>query len=566
MAENDETRLTPEQRQTAIELIESAQRKWTTVKDGKIIPSKELNKDSSAPVMKQNVSKDGIPYDDNFAIFAIFAINDLNKLSIFNTDLLPEPIMKFSKAVTESLQVSPGMVSPAMLSIGSLGTQGKYNIHPLPDWYEPSNLYIAIVAEASERKSPAMKEIMEPVYCFEKEENEKLAPDIARYQTKKKILEGQISNITKSLTSVKKKPNSNDKYLDMGDLESLQEELNNLEEVAPVRIAVDDITMEVLAKVMQQNKERIGIVSTEGGIFNILAGRYSSNEVIDLVLKGYSGDRYTLDRVTRNGQELEHPLITALLYVQPIVISDIMENSEFVGCGLNARFLYSIPPSTLGKRRYEVSKIDDETRKDYADIIARLFAIPVPDKPKTIELDEDAYSLAEKFFYEIDRDLINTSPEFRAWLGKLHGTTMRIALVLHCFEYVEDSENHKISGKTMADAIEIGRYFREHAEAAFNIMGLLDPQEVRDAKYIMGRIDSSGLTMLTIKQLIDLCNGKKGLSNREDLIPGIKCLIEHGYIRVQKSQKSQKGRPSETIYVNPEYTRLRMQEIKGRNK
>ena len=43
MAENDETRLTPEQRQTAIELIESAQRKWTTVKDGKIIPSKEFN-------------------------------------------------------------------------------------------------------------------------------------------------------------------------------------------------------------------------------------------------------------------------------------------------------------------------------------------------------------------------------------------------------------------------------------------------------------------------------------------------------------------------------------------
>ena len=92
MAENDETRLTPEQRQTAIELIESAQRKWTTVKDGKIIPSKELNKDSSAPVMKQNVSKDGIPYDDNFAIFAIFAINDLNKLSIFNTDLLPSQL------------------------------------------------------------------------------------------------------------------------------------------------------------------------------------------------------------------------------------------------------------------------------------------------------------------------------------------------------------------------------------------------------------------------------------------------------------------------------------------
>lgn len=92
-----------------------------------------------------------------------------------------------------------------------------------------------------------------------------------------------------------------------------------------------------------------------------------------------------------------------------------------------------------------------------------------------------------------------SSTEFKAWLGKLHGTTMRIALVLHCFEYIERSEYHKISEQTMSNAIGIGRYFRSHAEAAFSIMGLTDPSEVRDAKYILKRIDSTGLMEIKLR-------------------------------------------------------------------
>lgn len=334
---------------------------------------------------------------------------------------------------------------------------------------------------------------------------------------------------------------------------------------------MDDVTVEVLAKIMEQNGERIGIVSTEGGVFNMLAGRYSDKTVIDIVLKGYSGDRLTLDRIQRKGQQLNHPLITILLYAQPVVIREIMQNSEFVERGLNARFLYSIPPSTIGERKYRVDKISEFDRIDYDDVIRRLFAIPVPDKPKVVEFDSEADNLAESFFYELEKEMQDATPEFKAWLGKLHGTTMRIALVLHCFQYVEESEHHKISGKTMHNAIEMGRYFKAHAEAAFDIMGLMDPPEVRDAKYIMKRIDSTGQMEMKIKDLYDMCRGRKGMETKEGVIPGINCLIKHGYIRVQKgylspqnTQNTQKrGRPSEIVYVNPEYIRWKEEQKKG---
>lgn len=92
----------------------------------------------------------------------------------------------------ESLQVSSGMVAPAVMTVGCLGIQKKYSVHPLPDWYEPGNLYTAIVAEASERKSPAMKEIMKPVYDYERKENEKLASEIVIYETKRKFLKERL--------------------------------------------------------------------------------------------------------------------------------------------------------------------------------------------------------------------------------------------------------------------------------------------------------------------------------------------------------------------------------------
>ena len=98
--------------------------------------------------------------------------------------------------------------------------------------------------------------------------------------------------------------------------------------------------------------------------------------------------------------------------------------------------------------------------------------------------------------------------------------------ILHCFEYAEQSEFYKVSGQTMGNAVEIGRYFRTHARAAFNIMGLTDSPEVRDAKYIMRRIDSTGKMEMKLRDLYKLCCDRKGMEKKEGMIPGLRCLTE----------------------------------------
>ena len=119
--------LTPEERQRAIGLIADA----------------ELNREKQGFISFAGNTE--ISYSDSFESYEGFGGNVADKLPVFDVDLLPCRVRGFSKALCESLQVSPGMVAPAVVAITALGIQKKFVVRPLPGWVEPSNLYIAIV-------------------------------------------------------------------------------------------------------------------------------------------------------------------------------------------------------------------------------------------------------------------------------------------------------------------------------------------------------------------------------------------------------------------------------------
>ena len=120
---------------------------------------------------------------------------------------------------------------------------------------------------------------MVPVHAFTRAENERRRPIIEEYATKKDILERRIENMKKATASVGKKgaaPVTSD------DVTMLQRELSDLERDAVdyINLVSDDTTTEVLALNMEKNGEKMGLVSSEGGIFNTLAGLYSGGIAI----------------------------------------------------------------------------------------------------------------------------------------------------------------------------------------------------------------------------------------------------------------------------------------------
>ena len=480
--------------------------------------------------------------------------NPKKHLTEFPIEALPGEISPYIKSVSESLQVPIDMTATFVISILSLCVQKKYVIQVKPDWIESLNLYTLVVARPSERKSPTLKETLKPITDYVKAENELRKPQISEYKLKRNILNGRMKTIQDSLS----KHNGKTKYT-MQDAIDCQKEIDELEEVKEIRLVLDDVTPEGLIRVMKENNECIGIISAEGGIFGMMAGRYNNNTNIDIFLKSYSGEYYSSVRAGSASIELNHPLLTISLAVQPQIIRDIMENKDFRGRGLLARFLYSIPTTIVGNRVYNSQPVNQDVRKKYEELVNRLLVIANFSDffDKVITLSKEADKLSEEYNQWIEKQLNGELEEIEDWAGKLHGNTMRIAGIFHIVKYECNAVIVPLEESTMKAAIEVGKYYLEHSRQAFDIMGISEPQEVRDAKYILSRIgDNTKSTKNTNIQCISrrdvwqLCKGH--FHSVEEMDPGLKCLEEHGYIRILK-QKGGKGRPTETVYINPEY-------------
>ena len=92
---------------------------------------------------------------------------------------------------------------------------------------------------------------------------------------------------------------------------------------------------------------------------------YNKSVNIDVFLKGYSGDTIRVDRIGRPSELIQKPALTILLSVQPSVLSQLISNSTFEGKGLTTRFLYALPESLIGKRKFHTSPIPPEVSRLY---------------------------------------------------------------------------------------------------------------------------------------------------------------------------------------------------------
>lgn len=460
------------------------------------------------------------------------------------------------------------MVAVAVLGIVSLSAMGNFFIEPKEDWIEPLNLYILVAARPSERKTPVLKEVSKPVYKYVKEENERKRPLYEQYLTQKKILENRVNDlITKASKGSKEKES-----VTMSDVFEAQKELSELEEVTLLKLIVDDITSEAMVKVMKENDEKIAMVTAEGGVFGMLAGRYSTQPNMDIFLKAYSGEPYCSDRMGRAGETLEHPLLSLLLMIQPKVLQDALENRDFRERGFMARFLYTLPCSRVGNRVYDSQPIPGELRTAYYQMIKELLSIGEKrewqQENNTIRLSKEAYQLSKEFFNDIEKKIADDYEEIEDWAGKYHGQTMRIAGLIHVIKYRLGAANRLLEGQTMKEAIQIGQYFLDHAMAVFCMSGITETQEEKDARYLMKKIDAyyvgqnrqnrQNTQSLTTRELQRICFGH--LKKRGNMQPGLNELIERGFIRIVKQQTGKAGRPSEVIEVNPEYWRSKEEE------
>ena len=471
------------------------------------------------------------------------------ELPPFPVDALPDRVRPYVEAVAETTQTPVDMAGTAALAVMASCIQGKYLVQAKADWMEPTNLYALMVAEPSERKSAVTSLMVKPVNLYEMEYNKQHAAALEKNRMQKRILEKRQRSIEDKVAKGK---------AEESELDDIVAEISRFKELAPMQLYVDDITPEKLISVLAEHDGIASVISAEGGIFDQLAGgMYSKAVNIDVFLKGHAGDSIRIDRIGRNSESVESPALTLLFAVQPNVLSGLMQNNTFRGRGLTARFLYTMPATHVGNRKYRTEPIPKDAEQQYFSLIGNLLdedSNPTAKCPEIITLSDEADKMLEAFAMELEPKLRTEYIDFSDWAGKLCGAIVRISGILcraeknGCYAFLQEPNPPVVDGETMQRAIALGRYYTEHARAAYLLMGA-DPV-VKQCKYVLKAILNAGLAELTKRDIMRLCRGFK---RAEELQPVLDRLCEYGYLAAKPNeQKSGSGRPASQSYlVNP---------------
>jgi hypothetical protein len=471
----------------------------------------------------------------------------------FPIDALPSWLRSFVEAAATSLQIPVDMPGALALTACGAAVAGKFIVQITPDWKEPLVIQVLLVMFSGERKTAALTEILAPIEAYERELAVASRGEIARQKGQKEILEQRL----KTAQNAAAKAKGADREGKEEEAANLAQDLANLEIKAPPRLIVDDASPEKIASLLCEQNGRLALFSAEGGIFDTISGRYTSNGTanFDVFLKGHAGDPIRVDRIGRPPEFVKSPALTIGMTVQPDVLSGLFEKPSFRGRGLLARFLYSQPRSLMGHRQTNPTPVPPHIKRDYFECLQKLLGLtPGTDErgdqaPNVLHLSAEAQQLSREFASWLEPKLEPVAGElsFMAdWAGKLHGAIIRMAGILHLAPMPEGWSS-PISGDTFARAVRLGKYFLEHAKGTFGEMGA--NQEITDAKYLLNWITKSQASEFKKQDCWQSTRGYFREAKRLDAT--LDLLVEYGHIQQQETEGKKPGRPGSVYEVNP---------------
>jgi hypothetical protein len=482
-------------------------------------------------------------------------LGDGGGVPAFPVEVLPGWLGEYVAAVATATQTPPDLAGMLALAVLATVAAGAVEVEPRPGWREPLCVFVAVSMDAGARKSAVFSALTRPVAEFERDQAAAALPGITETAVLRRIADQAA---THAEAAAAKAPASQQE-------EARAEAIARAAEasalvVPPVpRWLVDDATPEALAGLLA-TYGRIALLSPEGDVFDQMAGRYNqaAGPNLGVYLKGHAGDLLKIDRRGRPPEYVERPCLTIGLAVQPEVLRGLAGRPGFGGRGLLARFLYSLPPSLVGRRQPGTPPIPTAVTNRYAlelQALAASLAVPTGDDgPALLTLDQEAGELLLGFERDLEPRLAAGSGDLAhlaGWAAKLAGAACRLAGLLHLAGHLRDGWARPISVATFAGAVRLAGYLVEHARAVFDLMGA-DPR-VDDARWLLDWISRTEQTQFTRRDA-HRAAPRGRFSKATDLDPILGLLEEHGWLRRVDADASRPkgGRPpSPRFLVNP---------------
>lgn len=463
----------------------------------------------------------------------------------------------YARAVSADTETPPELAAGMILVSCATAAARRLQVMVKPGYIEPCNLWAVVALPPGNRKSAVQSAATAPLVAWERDQATIMEPEIKRITSERKTLE----------VRAKEKRGKAAKEKDNAKAAELAREAADIEAELPdipmqPQIWTSDATPERLGALLAEHGECMAWLSSEGGVFDLLQGRYSNGiPNLDLVLKAHSGDAERVDRGSRPPVFLKSPRLSIGLSPQPDVLRGLAAKPGFRGRGLLGRFLYLLPPSPLGFRPLESNPVPDGVRDAYAaGLRAMLDWEPAinehgDERPHLLRLSEEARAEHHAFAQAIEAQMRpgRELEHFTDWAGKAPGAAARLAGVLHGIKHAHGKPwEAAITAETMTAALEIMAVISRHSLAALDMMGA-DPT-IAAARSVWDWIEKRRLDRFSVREAF---NALRGTFPRVAMLRGsLEALEERGYLEVIEPPHDGPGRPpSPIVRVRPDISR-----------
>jgi len=462
-------------------------------------------------------------------------------LPLFPTHTLPTWLAEMCVDVAEDVQVPVDLPAAIGLAALSAATAGRVLV-AWDDWTTATNLYMVVAMPPGAGKSPVFSAMTGPLEDHEVDLAEAASKEISETN----------SRMRKAKAALKRAEEKGDEI----EMALRLAETNSINVPASPRIIIEDTTPEALVKILGEQQGRIALMSTEGGLFEVMTGRYGEKRSnLEPYLQAWSGDTIKVDRMGRDTIIVRKPYLTVGITVQPQVLMALAERPELAGRGLTSRFMYALPESNVGKRnmRRRTRRADKTIRAAYAARLVELHKIMSRyQNPGLLILNDPAADLFGDWRQNLEDRLDGGDlVPLAEWISKLQASVLRLAGILHLAHGKPHSGD--IEPDIVADAITVGDYWLAHAFAVHDLWGT-DPI-LRDARAILEWIDQNSLTQFTLRDVYSHSAFRRKFDKAEKVEEPLKLLVERGWVKGDV-KTGQRGTPK-PMQVNPAVIELR---------
>ncbi|QDQ98107.1 YfjI family protein [Tomitella fengzijianii] len=444
----------------------------------------------------------------------------------FPVDALPTSVRAMVEGTAEATQTDPAMAGTSALSALSACTGGHAQIEIRSGWREPLCGYFATVAGPGERKSSVQHSMIAPLLDVEAQLAELGMAARMEAETLKSIAVAEAEKARKIAANA-----TDNKSALQADAVGAAQTAESMTVPAVPRLVADDVTPEAAASLLAEQGGRLAIISAEGGIFDIIAGRYSKSiPNLDLWLKGHAGDPLKVDRKGREPEYVRHPALTLGLMIQPSVLSALSREESFRGRGFLARILFACPVSKVGARTIAPAPVTEVVRAAYTRSIGTLAEGMAGwnGDPAVLVLSPPAHDAVRSLEEAVEPTLAGNGElaSIADWGAKYVGAVCRIAGMLHLAEYGHDvGVRCPVAVETIEAATRVGGYFKACAIKVFAEMGM--DQITADAIYLLERIEHIGEDVISER---DMQRAARRFKSKTELQPALDRLIEYRHL------------------------------------